>query len=471
MLVYSFILIGFNILFSPWLGIAPVSASITIDELMTYHNQERIKAGLEPLTLSTTLSRSASDKANVMLDLNCWSHYCPPDTEPWEYFKSVGYNYQHAGENLAEGFSTIESVMSAWMNSPTHRENVLNSNFTEIGFGFAYGNYQGKSNNTIITVHFGKKFELEDFLEQDVSVTDINNIKDNEKNYLEEENSVSINNLTDGQVVNQNVIEVNGNVNPPDSTVGVISNTDEIGRVDAEGDNYTFRSAPDIKDGTYSVSAQLYNADGSVVARSEVYKVVLDGEDPILDERSINVNQAFENTLIIDFKTTSDTVSVSADVPISSIQKDDILNRWYVSFDEDKVFFKPTLKINIKDRSGNQSEFILNTEEISEIVARVKSTSINNYTLNENTNFISGFIDRITSGGVRTIVPIAFTVYLLSLFMLDFIFLARSDKLHFSNKHSHLKAAIFLVLLLIFSFGSLTGSIVIDAGQINATTL
>ncbi|MCA9380705.1 hypothetical protein KC678_00380, partial [Candidatus Dojkabacteria bacterium] len=430
--MYTFILIGFNILFSPWLGIQPVSAAITIDELLTAHNEQRIKAGLEPLTLSTTLSRSASDKAEVMLDLNCWSHYCPPDTEPWEYFKAVGYNYQHAGENLAEGFSTIDSVMAAWLNSPTHKENILNPNFDEIGFGFAYGTYQGKANNTIITVHFGKKFALEDILQEDIPVSDLTKQTVN-KSLLLDDNYVTIDNLQDDQVVNQNIFEVSGKVNPENSQVGIVANNDIIGKVDADGESYTYRSEPDYKDGKYSITAQLYDENGQVIARSEVIALTLDGEFPILDESSINVNQTTGDSIIIDFRASKDTLTITSDASILSLQKDDVLSRWYVSFDESELFSKDTLKINLKDKSGNQSEFILNTSEIAEIVAQVKSTSTNKYSFEKDSNFLSDFFDRITSGGVRTIVPIAFTVYLFSLFMLDFIVLSKTDKLHFST--------------------------------------
>src|SRR6185436_20656588 len=63
--------------------------------------------------------------------------------------------YIYAGENLAEGFDDNTTVMDAWMNSPTHKENILKPEFREIGIGGARGTYQGEQNNTIVVIHFG----------------------------------------------------------------------------------------------------------------------------------------------------------------------------------------------------------------------------------------------------------------------------------------------------------------------------
>jgi Cysteine-rich secretory protein family len=72
-----------------------------------------------------------------------FSHYAPDGTSPWYWFDQSGYKYVHAGENLAIHFTDSSEVVDAWMDSPTHRANIVNGNFTEIGVGTAKGTYQG----------------------------------------------------------------------------------------------------------------------------------------------------------------------------------------------------------------------------------------------------------------------------------------------------------------------------------------
>jgi len=152
-LTVTLIFIG-NILFSA-LGLVTINAYVDSSSIYRLHNQERMNNSLNELTVNPLLVESATKKAEAMMKSDCWSHYCPDGKSPWDFFDTAGYDYIYAGENLGEGFSENETLMSAWMNSPTHRENVLNYKFSEIGIGFATGDYQGIQNNTIVVVHFG----------------------------------------------------------------------------------------------------------------------------------------------------------------------------------------------------------------------------------------------------------------------------------------------------------------------------
>lgn len=99
-------------------------------------NQERSKAGLNALTLSTKLSSVAELKAEDMRDKNYFSHTSPTYGSPFDMMKQFGISYSAAGENIAKGQRTPESVMNAWMNSSGHRANILSSNFEQIGIGY-----------------------------------------------------------------------------------------------------------------------------------------------------------------------------------------------------------------------------------------------------------------------------------------------------------------------------------------------
>lgn len=127
-----------------------ISYSINPDELLLLTNIKRQEAGLPVLTLNASLSEAASRKAQDMFAKNYWAHIAPDGTTPWYFIRSSGYEYVYAGENLARGYTTSNSVVDAWMASPSHRENMLSPNYTEIGFGILEGSLTG--DDTVLVV-------------------------------------------------------------------------------------------------------------------------------------------------------------------------------------------------------------------------------------------------------------------------------------------------------------------------------
>ncbi len=154
--IFIVILISTNLIY-PLLPFAKqIQAEVDSNSIVYLHNRERAKYNLPSLILDSKLIKSALSKAHAMMESNCWSHYCPDNTSPWKYFQEAGYEYQVAGENLAEGFYDNQTMMKAWMNSKTHKENVIKPEFTEMGVGVLSGTFQDKSDNSLVVVHFGK---------------------------------------------------------------------------------------------------------------------------------------------------------------------------------------------------------------------------------------------------------------------------------------------------------------------------
>lgn len=151
------VVLCFNVFVSTDIQATSLDEAISIANLLKYHNAKRREVNVGELSLNKLLSLSAQSKADEMLASDCWSHFCPNGKSPWEFFDAANYDYIFAGENLAEGFTTIEDVTNAWMNSKTHRENVEKGEYTEIGFGLASGMYQGRPDNLIVVVHFGTR--------------------------------------------------------------------------------------------------------------------------------------------------------------------------------------------------------------------------------------------------------------------------------------------------------------------------
>ncbi|MDQ0155535.1 SafA/ExsA family spore coat assembly protein [Robertmurraya andreesenii] len=112
------------------------------NQVIQLTNQERAKYGLKPLKANWELSRIARYKSADMRDKNYFSHDSPTYGSPFTMIKSFGLAYRSAGENIAAGQTTPQQVVQAWMNSPGHRANILNSSYTEIGVGYAAGGSQ-----------------------------------------------------------------------------------------------------------------------------------------------------------------------------------------------------------------------------------------------------------------------------------------------------------------------------------------
>lgn len=102
-------------------------------------NKERAAQGLPALKFNAELSKVAEAKAADLRDKNYFSHTSPTYGSPFDMMKSFGIRYTAAGENIAKGYMNPTSVMNGWMNSPGHKANILNSNFTEIGVGYVSG--------------------------------------------------------------------------------------------------------------------------------------------------------------------------------------------------------------------------------------------------------------------------------------------------------------------------------------------
>lgn len=105
-------------------------------EVFELTNAEREKNGLEPLQIDTEVSKVARDKSQDMLDNQYFAHDSPTYGSPFAMMSAYGVDYRTAGENIAKGQQSAEEVVNAWMDSPGHRENILNDSFTHIGVGY-----------------------------------------------------------------------------------------------------------------------------------------------------------------------------------------------------------------------------------------------------------------------------------------------------------------------------------------------
>lgn len=141
-----------------------LASDITPSNIIELTNHEREIRGLESLKEDSALTKAASTKSTNMIARNYFEHFAF-GISPWMLIEMAGYNsgygYSYAGENLAMDFNTAEGVVNAWMKSPAHRQNILNSNFEDIGVGVVKGEYteaDGQKHNTVmVSQMFAKK--------------------------------------------------------------------------------------------------------------------------------------------------------------------------------------------------------------------------------------------------------------------------------------------------------------------------
>jgi cysteine-rich secretory family protein len=131
------------------------ATNVGVSSLLQETNIQRSQNSQGALSLNSQLSQAAQAKANDMAARNYWSHVSPDGMQPWTFISNAGYDYTSAGENLAYGFDSSSAAVAGWMNSPSHRANLLNSGFSEVGFGMANAaNYQDAGEQTIIVAMY-----------------------------------------------------------------------------------------------------------------------------------------------------------------------------------------------------------------------------------------------------------------------------------------------------------------------------
>lgn len=133
----------------------PLFGTIFSTVLIDLANEDRAIAHAAPLKSSPILEAAARMKAEDMAKGAYFAHTSPAGVTPWQWFQRAGYRYTYAGENLALNFADSADVERAWMNSPGHRANILNTNFTEIGIAVATGTYEGRDATFVVQL-FGR---------------------------------------------------------------------------------------------------------------------------------------------------------------------------------------------------------------------------------------------------------------------------------------------------------------------------
>jgi len=130
---------------------------ITPENVTALMNAYRADAGMGPLRLDAKLTKAAEARMQEMADGGWWGHESPEGTGPFVWITASDYNYVFAAENLAAGFETVRVLVQSWLESPGHRENILNSLYADCGIAVIEGRTDRRAAGKSIVVMFGRR--------------------------------------------------------------------------------------------------------------------------------------------------------------------------------------------------------------------------------------------------------------------------------------------------------------------------
>ena len=440
-IIYIIFAIVLNSIFTGF-GIQKVGAQMKTQSIVNAHNRFRTSNRLEPLTLDARLSQAAKGKAELMIDTDCWSHFCkgsPGGIEaPWGFFDEAGFKYIYAGENLGEGFTTVDGIITAWINSQTHRDNMLNPNYTHIGVAILEGPFQGKADNTIVVIHFGTP-------------------SDGTTAYQDpgpEETFINIEKPVDSDIVKLDEIQITGAKSTDIDEVELYINNDLKGSVTASGSNFTFRPKDLNPDQSYEIKVK-GRVGNEVVGVSKDISIVVSDSNPILTKNNVRFK-------LIDADAIQATITPNS--PLAEIRtniEEEIISQvseleWRITVFYKDVNEKTELSIIATDQNGKAFTLLFDIKQIDKLMETPKENSFNDlFSL----NFANDYFSYLKELDFKSIGTLAFIAFLLVLFMTDYIVLRASNMLQEVNRKSHLQIAIFGILFLLINAGSIAGSI------------
>lgn len=154
--LFKAIIVGFVLLIPNQVFVSPDILAIEERRLIDLTNEYRAEENYEKLVISEKLMFSAHNKAGDMSAQGYFSHDGPQkDLSVW--LNDAGYKFSVAGENLAVGFIDSDTLFNAWIESPTHRANILDKDFKEMGVGLSGGERDGQP-VVYVAQHFGSPF-------------------------------------------------------------------------------------------------------------------------------------------------------------------------------------------------------------------------------------------------------------------------------------------------------------------------
>jgi uncharacterized protein YkwD len=165
--IFSFLIFKTIIFFLSSEKVLGVAVKLNSAQIIALVNQERQKEGLSALKPNEELARAAQAKISDMFVYEYWDHLSPSGKTPWPFILDAGYDYAFAGENLAKDFNNDQALVKSWMESDSHRANILSPDYEDTAVIFGSGQINGQE-TILIVQFFGKQYTDQDYLDAGV---------------------------------------------------------------------------------------------------------------------------------------------------------------------------------------------------------------------------------------------------------------------------------------------------------------
>lgn len=394
----SVVLLGVN-LFSSHFSTGVSASSISAANLIRITNQERKANGLNELRAEKRLSNAAYAKAQNIFEHQYWSHYGPNDESPWQFILNSDYDYLYAGENLAKGFTSAEAVHSAWMASKTHRANILNSKYEDIGISVLSGNLLG-SDVVLVVQMFGA-------LKRDANSQDTNTAAEipSDTETTKEYGEIEILYPEDGSFINEDNLELEGTVSDRLTDLEIYDNEDYLGDAIAQDGIWSYRSDKNWIEGEHEVKVKAKHADTSSTISFEI-----DTSKPQIADFDLNFDQegSVLNNLLLEVKFDENISTAGIWLGQEFVPLNNTENIYEAQISPLKASSADSVEIIATDAAGNS----LKQDISSEIKDLVSDSDIKSAAL------VSQISDSVSSGFNLAVITIIIAVLLVDAYFL-----------------------------------------------------
>ncbi|MEI6886775.1 MAG: CAP domain-containing protein [bacterium] len=439
------------------------AGSINATDLIQLTNESRQSAGLVELNQSAELTAAAKSKSEDMFAKGYWAHFGPNGETPWQFIKEAGYIYVFAGENLAKGFSTSSAVHDAWLNSPTHKANIMKPEFRDIGMYVAEGNLAGEQ-TTLVVQMFGSKTDTsKDKVAANTTskASSSKSISTSSKQSSTSSNSnikdttppikPTITNPINNGFTNEPIIKITGSAENGSTVKVYLNNTYNTEGITSNS-IYSIQLSTELQKGDNLIEAESIDNSGNISLKSDPVKITYDTTVPVIDTSSFKVIDKKDNiyTLLfsIDEPTAIKDITATLDstnLIVSAINSTDYKIEG-VNIETLKLV--KGIDIHAEDVAGNKTDILLDGVSLN--------SEMEKYTSNSVTGTYNGFeeiLNSITNLSIRQQINIGIALFILMFLLVDFIILFRIKKLHPERGKSalHLPHLVLVIAILIFS--------------------
>lgn len=421
------------------------ASSISADDLIALANSDRAKEGLGSLTKNSKLTAAAKAKAEDMLAKDYWSHYGPNGETPWQFIKGAGYTYTYAGENLAKGFITSSATHTAWMNSPTHKANIMKPEFKDVGIYVIDGTLQGEA-TTLVVQMFGS-------LSSSGNVTSPSSSSkassvSSSKATVTKTVPTTITSPATGLITNQPTLEVKGTTSNG-SVVNLNINGSILSTLNSTSDSYTFTVAT-LPEGENTIYVE--SIKNKVSTKSESIKITLDTVLPKIDKDSFTIVEKSDGKYKFGIDISDNLKLSSTKYKINDIESDLAENRYGYILKGEGVILTAT------DEAGNSISESIKTENVSSVLASFDGTNTNISEANF-TDKVALSLQGLTEGSPKDLFNLAVGLFILIVLLVDGIAIYRLKLGHHDRAKSALHIPHLAVVLLLVIFSKI-GSII-----------